>query len=105
MLSKYIHSVDILNNELHSIVTMCSYNTYPMRGFPGGLIVKNQPANVGVTGNAGSIPGSGRSPEGGNGNPLQCFCLEDLMDRGTWWPTVHSIAKSRTQENEHVKIP
>ena len=57
MLSKYIHSVDILNNELHSIVTMCSYNTYPMRGFPGGLIVKNQPANVG---DMGSIPGPGR---------------------------------------------
>ena len=96
----YTHSVNILNNELHSIVTMYSYNTYPMRGFPGGLIVKNQPANVGVTGNAGSIPGFRRSPEGGNGNPLQCSCLEDPMDRGTWWPTVHSIAKSQTQLRE-----
>ena len=79
---------------------MYLYNTCPVRGFPGGLIVKIQPASVGATRDAGSVPGSGRSPEGGNGNPLQCSCLEDPMDRGTWWPTVHSIAKSWTQLRE-----
>ena len=45
----------------------------------------------------GSIPGSGRSPGGGNGNSLQDFCLENPMDRGAWRATVHSVAKSRTQ--------
>ena len=44
-----------------------------------------------------SIPGSGRSPGEGNGNPLQYSCLENPMDRGAWWATVHGVAKSRTQ--------
>ena len=47
-------------------------------------------------GDPGSIPGSGRSPEG-NGNPLQYSCLENPMDRGAWWATVHGVSKSRTQ--------
>ena len=45
----------------------------------------------------GLIPGSGRSPGEGNGNPLQYSCLENSMDRGTWWATVHGVAKSWTQ--------
>ena len=45
----------------------------------------------------GSIPGLGRSPGEGNGNPLQYSCLKNPMDRGTWWATVHGVAKSRTQ--------
>ena len=44
----------------------------------------------------GSIPGSGRSPGEGNGNPLQYSCLENHMDRGAWWATVHGVAKSQT---------
>ena len=44
----------------------------------------------------GSIPGSGRSPGGGNGNPLQCSCLENPMDRGAWWATVHGVAELDT---------
>ena len=47
-------------------------------------------------GDVGSIPGSGRSPVGGNGNTLQYSCLENLMDRGAWWPTVQRTAKSQT---------
>ena len=66
-------------------------------GFPGGTIVKNPPANVGDTRDAGSIPGSGRSPGVGNGNPLQYSCLESPMDRGTWWAAVHGVAKSQTR--------
>ena len=50
-------------------------------GFPGGSMVKNPPANAG---DSGSIPGSGRSPREGNGNPLQYSCLENPMDGGTW---------------------
>ena len=57
--------------------------------FLGGTVVKNLPANVG---DAGSIPGSGRSPGGGNGNPLQYSCLENPMDRGAWRPTFHGVA-------------
>ena len=48
--------------------------------YPGGSVVKNLPASVGDTGDAGLIPGSGRSPGGGHGNPLQYSCLEDPMD-------------------------
>ena len=59
-------------------------------GFPGGSVVKNTPANVG---DMGLIPGSGRSPEGGTGNPLQYSCLENAMDRGAWWATVHGVAR------------
>ena len=61
------------------------------------LVVKNPPANAGDIGDMGSIPGWGRSPGGGHGNPLQYSCLEKLMDRGAWWATVHRIAKSQTQ--------
>ena len=58
---------------------------------------KNLPANAGDTGDAGSIPGLGRPPGGGNGNPLQYSCLGNPMDRGAWWTTVHGIAKSWAQ--------
>ena len=56
-------------------------------------MVKNSPASTGDTGDLGSIPGSRR----GNGNPLQYFCLENLMDRGVWWARVHRVAKSQTR--------
>ena len=48
-------------------------------------------------GDSGSIPGLGRSPGEGNGNPLQYPCLENLMDRGAWWATVHGVSKSRAR--------
>ena len=66
-------------------------------GFPGGSMVKNLPANAGDTGDVGSIAGSGRSPGGGNGNPLQYSCLENPVDRGAWRATVHSVTKSQIQ--------
>ena len=52
-----------------------------LKGFPGGSVVRNLPANAGAAGDVGSTPGSGRFPGGGNGNPLQYSCLE-LMDKG-----------------------
>ena len=58
--------------------------------FLGGLLVKTLPANAG---NTGSIPGSGRSPGEGNGNPLQYFCLGNTMDRAACWAIVHGITK------------
>ena len=54
---------------------------------------KNPPANAGDAENGGLIPGSGRSLGGRNGNPLQCSCLENPMDRGAWRATVHVVAK------------
>ena len=58
--------------------------------FPGGSVVKNSPANAG---DVDLIPESGRSPGGGNGNPLQYSCLGNPMDRGAWQVTVHGVAK------------
>ena len=61
--------------------------------FPAGLDGKESACNAG---DLGSIPGLGRSPGEGNGNPLQHSCLENPMDRGAWWTTVHGVTKSRT---------
>ena len=65
----------------------------PIWGFPGGSVVKNLLANAR---DVGSISVSGRSPGGGNGNPLQYSCLGNPMDRGAWRATVHGVTKSRT---------
>jgi len=64
------------------------------QGFPGGSEVKASACNAG---DVGSIPRSGRSPREGNGNPLQYSCLENPMDGGAWWATVHGVAKSQTR--------
>ena len=66
-------------------------------GFPGGSVVKNPSADAGDIGDAGSIPGLGRPTERGNGNPLQYFCLDNLLNRGAWWSLVHGVAKSPTR--------
>ena len=65
--------------------------------FPGESMDKESTYGAGDIGNAASIPGSGRSPGGGHGNPLQYSCLENLMGRETWHATVHRVAKSQTQ--------
>ena len=62
-------------------------------GFPGDSDGKEFACNAG---DLGLIPGLGRSPEGGHGNPLQYFCLENPMDRGAWQATVHGVTKSWT---------
>ena len=66
----------------------------PWLGFPGGSEGK---ASACIMGDPDSIPGLGRSPGEGKGNPLQYAWLENPMDRGTWWATIHGVAKSRTQ--------
>ena len=63
---------------------------------PIGLL----PANAGDKGGMGLIPGSGRSPGGGNGNPLQHSCLENPMDRSAWEATVHGVKKSQTRRSD-----
>ena len=65
-------------------------------GFPHGSADKESTCKAGDTGNMGSIPGSGRSPGGGNGNPLQYSCSEHSMDRGAWQAMVHGVTKSQT---------
>ena len=72
-------------------------------GFPGGSDSKESACNAG---DPGSIPGSGRPPGEGNGNPLQYFCLENSMDRGAWQSTVHGVTKksdmiARTHAHTH----
>ena len=78
--------------ETHLLSLMFSNN-----GFPGHAVVKN-PANAGNARDVDLIPGSGRSPEVGNGNPLQYSCLENSMDRGAWWDAlVPGVTKSQTR--------
>ena len=62
-------------------------------GFPDGSDSKESTCNAG---DVGSVPGSEISPGEGNGNPLQYSCLENFMDRGAWWSTVHAVTKSQT---------
>ena len=66
------------------------YSAIHIRAFLVAQLVKNLPA----VGDLGSVPGSGRFPGEGNGSPLQYPCLENFMDRGPWWATVHGVAKS-----------
>ena len=63
--------------------------------FPGGSVVKHPSASAGNAGDVSFIPGLGRSLRGGNGNPLQYSCLENPMDRETWWATVHGVPKNQ----------
>ena len=70
-------------------------------GFSGGSDGKESTCNVG---DPGSIPGLGRSPGEGNGNPLQYYCLENSTDRGAWWATVHGVAKSWTRLSDFTHL-
>ena len=74
--------------------------------FPGDSVVKNLLSNAGDLRDVCSIPGSGRSPGRENGNLLQYSCLENSMDRGAWWTTVHWVTKSGTwlSMNAHIYI-
>ena len=66
------------------------------RAFQVALVVKNVPANVGDIRDTSSIPGLGRCPGGEHGNPVQYSYLENPMDRGAWWATVHGVTQSQT---------
>ena len=73
---------------------LVDYYPYINSGFPGGSEVKASASNAG---GPGSIPGSGRSSGEGNDNPFQYSCLENPMDGGAWWATVHGVAQSWTR--------
>ena len=66
-------------------------------GFPSGANGKEPDANAGDIRDVGLIPGWGRCPGGGHGNPLWYFCLKNPMDRGAWWAPVHRVTKSQTR--------
>ena len=68
---------------------------------PSGSVGKESACNAG---DPGSIPGSGTSPGEGDGNPLQCSCLENSMDGGAWWATVHWVTKSRTRLSNFTSL-
>ena len=86
MYIKVFHYLNEQKERIHIIITF-------LWGFPGGSDGKESACNAG---DQYSIPGWGRSPGGGNGNPLQYSCLENSMDKGAWWATVHGVAKSWT---------
>ena len=74
-----------------------------LHGLPWCLSSKESAFNAGDTEDVGLIPGSGRSPRGGNGNPLLYSCLENPRDRGTWQAIIHRISKSQEQLNTHIQ--
>ena len=65
------------------------------------LVIKNLPANAGDVRNAGSVPRLGRSPGGGHGDLLQYSCLENPMDRGAWWASVHGVTNRQTEATRY----
>ena len=89
----YIPNISHTRHSSTELVLCCHPFT---NGFPGGLLVKNPPAKAG---DEGSIPGSGRSPGGVNGNLLQNSCLENPTDRGAWLATVHRVRHDFTTEH------
>ena len=96
--------VTLLTFLYTSCWSACSHRTSAEleRGpFPGGSAVKTPPANAG---DVDSVPGSGRSPGGGNGNPLLYSCLENPMDGGAWWATVDGVTKSRTRLSNYIVL-
>ena len=85
-----IHGVTKSQTRLSNFPFHFIYISYLSICFAGGSVIKNPCANAG---DAGSIPGLGRSSGGGNGNPLQYSCLKSPMDRKAWWAVVHTVAK------------
>ena len=82
-------------SKLWFSLDICSVGL-PNQASQMALVAKNLPASAGEVRDARSIPGLGRSPGGGHGNPLQYSCLENLVDRGAWRATVHRVTQGQT---------
>ena len=94
LLVSHAPGASVMNFQCHqSLLYSADLLLHASWGFPGGSDSKDFACNVGEP---GSIPGSGRSPGEGNGNPLQYSCLGNPMDRGAWWAIDHGVAKIRT---------
>ena len=94
-----------LSDFTHSLTpSACNDILCALGGVPRCTVIKNPPANAGDAGEMGSIPGWRRSPEVGNGSPLQYSCLENPIDRGTWQATVHGVAKSQTRLSTQARM-
>ena len=108
LFSFYVHIIQFSSSSSASPITLFRIFSWSppsvswlepghLLSFLGALVVKNPPANTGNIRDMSLVPGSGRSPGRGHGNPLQDSCLENPMDRGAWWAAVHGITKSQTQ--------
>ena len=86
-----------LNIMLHTRKPCILVVTLPLWGLPRRLSSKESACNAGAAGDMGLIPGLGRFPGEGNSNPFHYSCLENAMDRGAWWATVHRVAQSWTR--------
>ena len=93
-----------LSNQLKALGTKIDVPLRRKKGFPGGADGKEPACQCRRHKRPGSIPGLGRSPGGGHGNPLQYSCLENPMDRGAWRAAVHGVAKSRTQLSDLAQV-
>ena len=85
------HGAIILGRSQNFQVTKDMMALPPLPGFPGSSVAKSPPASAGATGNVGFMPGLGRSPGGGNGNPLKYSCLGNPIDKGAWQATVCEV--------------
>ena len=92
--SQYVVREPYGSQTFYMLSSVTQSTKYSLLGFPGGSEVKASACNVG---GLCSIPGLGRSPGEGNGNPLQYSCLENPMDGGAWWAAVHGVAQSQTR--------
>ena len=89
--------MESVNQESILTITPILYGSVFYVAFPGGSVVKSLLARAGGTGDSGSILEWGRSPRGGNGNPLYYCCLENSVDGGVWLAAVHEVSQSQTQ--------
>ena len=96
-MKKKIREIDVKTYYKFTTVKKYDTGTRINRGFLNGTAGKESACNAGDTGNVSWTTGLGRSPGGGNGNPVQYSCLENPLDRGAWWYTVQGIARSQTQ--------
>ena len=94
-------SLEIVSREDFNISICCGL-TISLGSIWASQVVKNPPTNAGDARDVGSIPELGRPRGVGNGNLIQYSCLENSMDRGAWWATVHGVAKSGTQLSSHT---
>ena len=85
-----------MHDILYTSYKLFLYTLINNLGFPHGSVSKGSACNAGDTRDKGSIPGLGRFPEGGNGSPLECSCLENPTDRGARWAPVQRVPESQT---------